>query len=215
MTGVRISPRRPIFNPENHPCLLYLKEIQIQQSMTKDELQEIVSKSKSKTDVCRLVWGYINGRNNRKLNELLDEYQIDISHFDSGADKHRKYEKVTKICPVCSNEFEALKNKREKQTCSHSCSNSFFRSGINHPNWKESAYRTTCFKNHKKMCVICEEFRIVDVHHLDENKSNNKPENLVPLCRTHHAYWHSRYRNLIKPQILEYVTQFKASFYKK
>ena len=140
--------------------------------MTREELQEIISKSKSKTDACKLIWGYINGRNNKKLNKLLETYQIDTSHFDKGAEKHRKNEKVTKICPISSKEFETLKNKREKQTCSHACANSYFRSGANNPNWKESAYRTTCFMYHKRECLICGEFRIVDVHHLDGNKTN-------------------------------------------
>jgi hypothetical protein len=180
--------------------------------MTKAELIDIVAQSKSKADACKLIWGYINGRNNKKLNELLEIYQIDISHFDKGASKHWKYERVKKICPVCSKEFQTMKYKREKQTCSHACANSFFRSGANHPNWKVSAYRTTCFKYHKKECLICGEFRIVDVHHLDGNKNNNKPENLIPLCRTHHTYWHSRFRHLIEPQIFEYVEQFKKNF---
>ena len=122
--------------------------------MTKQELQIIIDKSKSKADACKLIWGYINGRNNTKLNKLLEEYQIDISHFDRGATKHWKYERINKICPICSTEFSTLKNKREKQTCSHACANSYFRSGINNPNWKESAYRTTCFKYHKKECLI-------------------------------------------------------------
>ncbi len=183
--------------------------------MTKLDLQKIVDKSKSKADVCKLIWGYINGRNNSRLNILLDKYAIDISHFDGGADKHRKYTKIKKICPVCSKEFETLKGKREKQTCSYSCSNSFFRSGEDHPNWKESAYRTTCFNYHKKECLICGEFRIVDVHHFDGNKTNNKPENLIPLCRTHHAYWHSRYRKLVEPQILKYIEQFKLKLNSK
>lgn len=181
--------------------------------MTQEELSEIVSNSKSKADVCKVIWGYINGRNNRKLNELLDKYAVDTSHFDGGASKHRRYEILKKICPICSSEFETLKNKKEKQTCSHGCSNSFFRSGADNPNWKESAYRTTCFKYHKKECIICGEFRIVDVHHLDGNKSNNKPENLIPLCRTHHQYWHSRYRNLIKGRVIEYAQKFKEKFY--
>lgn len=179
--------------------------------MTKKELQKIVSRSKSKTDVCKSIWGYINGKNNRRLNEMLEKHQIDIRHFDGGAEKHRKYQILKKICPVCSKEFETSAYKKEKRTCSRGCANSYFRSGANHPNWKESAYRSTCFKYHKKECVICGEFRIVDVHHLDGNKENNHPENLIPLCRTHHAYWHSRYRNLIKPQILEYIEEFKKS----
>jgi hypothetical protein len=183
--------------------------------MTQATLREIVNNSKSKADVCKTIWGYVNSRNNKKLSELLEHFKIETSHFDGGAEKHRKYEILKKTCPVCSKEFKTLKNKKEKKTCSHACANSYFRSGINNPNWRESAYRSTCFKYHKKECIICGEFRIVDVHHLDGNKKNNIPENLVPLCRTHHAYWHSRYKNLIKHQILQYIKKFKETLSSK
>ena len=38
-----------------------------------------------------------------------------------------------------------------------------------------------------------------------ENENNNDPENLIPLCPTHHQYLHSRYRNLIIDKINEYI----------
>jgi hypothetical protein len=108
-----------------------------------------------------------------------------------------------KICPVCEKEFE-----KKSKTCSHSCANVLFHSGEGNGNWKESCYRTTCFLYHKKECIICGEKNIVHVHHFDENKKNNKPENLIPLCPTHHQYWHSRYRKLIEKKVLKYQKEF-------
>lgn len=96
-----------------------------------------------------------------------------------------------------------------KQTCSRSCSNTHFRSGRGNGNWKEHAYRSTCLLHHEKKCAICPEDRIIDVHHLDNNKKNNKPENLIPLCPTHHKYWHSRHRHLIEVSVYKYVEQWK------
>ena len=93
-------------------------------------------------------------------------------------------------------------------TCSHSCANTYFRSGINNPNWKENTYRTTCFLYHKKECIICGENKIVEVHHLDENNKNNSPNNLIPLCPTHHQYWHSRYKVEIEQKVIDYITEF-------
>jgi hypothetical protein len=104
-------------------------------------------------------------------------------------------------CPVCGN---LVKHKRNK-TCSYACSNTLFRSGPNNPNWKDETYQTTCFHYHKKECVVCKETNIVEVHHLDEDRNNNDPSNLVPLCPTHHKYWHSRYRSLIEDQVWAYV----------
>lgn len=111
-----------------------------------------------------------------------------------------------KICPVCSGLFYST-----GVTCSCKCANTFFRSGTNHGNWKPTSYRTTCFSHHKKQCVVCGEQRIIEVHHFDEDKKNNSPENLVPLCPTHHQYLHSRFKFLVVDRVTEYVTEWKRS----
>jgi predicted restriction endonuclease len=103
-----------------------------------------------------------------------------------------------------------LVQKGEKIVCSHSCSNTYFRSGENNPNYKDGfdgdkAYRKICFKYHSKKCCICGFEHIVEVHHMDCNKNNNDPNNLVPLCPNHHRMFHSRYRQLVTPLIEEYI----------
>lgn len=126
----------------------------------------------------------------------------------------RKLPRVTKQCPVCEKEFETFEDHhpKSKTTCSIACSNTYFRSGRNHPNWKEDSYRTTCFLHHERLCVVCGEHRVVEVHHLDENRENNDPTNLVPLCPTHHRYWHSKYKPLIESIVLSYVAEFKLAY---
>lgn len=119
------------------------------------------------------------------------------------------YEPIEKNCPICGTKFTTRKDSpREKMTCSHSCANSYFRSGVNNPNWKENSYRSTCFHFHKKECIVCGENKIVEVHHLDENNKNNSPNNLIPLCPTHHQYWHSRYKEEIEQIVIDYITEF-------
>lgn len=110
-----------------------------------------------------------------------------------------------RLCPVCN---KPIKNYRTSTTCSHSCSNTYFRSGSNNPNWSIDNYVTTCFAYHDKKCVICNEENIVSVHHFDYNHNNNSPENLIPICPTHHMYMHSRYRYLIESTINNYATEF-------
>jgi hypothetical protein len=127
---------------------------------------------------------------------------IGINRHEQGCSKNPINQKE---CPVCKIMF-----KGNSVTCSYSCSNTYFRSGKNNPNWKESTYRTTCFEYHKKKCVVCDEDKIVEVHHMDENKDNNLPENLIPLCPTHHQYFHSRYKELVLPKILEYIQKFNS-----
>lgn len=109
------------------------------------------------------------------------------------------------ICPVCNKEYVG-----KSKTCSYSCSNTFFRSGEQNPNWKETQYRTTCWKHHDKKCLVCGEEKIVAVHHVNEDHDDNRPENLVPLCPTHHQYVHSRYRNEVQPFIDAYLKRFTS-----
>lgn len=110
-----------------------------------------------------------------------------------------------KLCKVCTKPIKDYRHT--KGTCSCACSNTYFRSGINHGNIKQ--YRTICFLYHKKECIICKENIIVEAHHYDRNNKNNKPDNLIPLCPTHHKYYHSRHRILINNKIDKYRDNFK------
>ena len=99
----------------------------------------------------------------------------------------------TKECECCGKEFifegrENTKAFERAKFCNRSCSN-------NRSNWwKDNAthYRTIAFQHYDKKCVICGFDKIVTVHHIDENHSNNKPENLVVLCPNHHEMIHSK-----------------------
>lgn len=51
-------------------------------------------------------------------------------------------------------------------------------------------------------CILCSFNKIVDLHHLDENHSNNNPNNMVGLCPNHHKMLHIlEYRELLKDTI--------------
>ena len=121
----------------------------------------------------------------------------------------------TKICPVCNATFIG-----DKTTCSHSCSNTYFRhsreGGSKRASDQEllerNDYRRLCFRYHEKKCVVCDETNIVAVHHLNEDSSDHRPENLIPLCPTHHQYWHSGYKHLVYDIVLEYVSKWKENF---
>lgn len=75
---------------------------------------------------------------------------------------------------------------------------------------KESAkYRAICFEAHGKSCWVCGESFVVEVHHVDRNKKNNVPENLAPLCPTHHRYYHiPELRNQVEPIIIQKLASF-------
>ena len=148
-----------------------------------------------------------NGATRAYLKKISLHHNVEIPKYETP----RKYELIEKECPVCGKIFKTSKGtKREKQVCSCACSNTYFRSGENNPNYKDGfdgdkAYRKICFKHHPKKCCICEFDHIVEVHHMDCNRENNNPNNLIPLCPNHHKMFHSRYRQLVSPLIEDYI----------
>lgn len=59
------------------------------------------------------------------------------------------------------------------------------------------------YKKITKQCIICGFDKIIDLHHIDQNKNNNSESNLIGLCPNHHKMIHDyRYReeifNLLK-----------------
>ena len=183
-------------------------------NVTKKEFAKIVKESVSKSEVCRKLGIAGNGIGLRKITTLSEQYDVDISHFSHKAAMNkfqRKYELVTKQCPVCGAEFETNKgHSREKITCSYACSNTHFRSGQNNPNWKDDinewTYRRICFSVWERKCIICGFDKVVDVHHLDENHNNNDVRNLVPLCPNHHKMYHTtQYKQEVLQEIKKVI----------
>lgn len=79
-------------------------------------------------------------------------------------------------------------------------------------NKDRDSQKSIVFRYHKKECVICGESFIIAKHHYDGNRKNNHPMNFVPLCPTHHQYWHSRYRSLIRDQVVDYLKRVQKDF---
>lgn len=167
--------------------------------MTKQELQLFADKSHNISDFSRrLGYTYINGRILRKVATLISEYCINVDHFVKHVNfQKRQYTLVVKVCPACNTTFEIKRypnNKRPEQVvCSNGCANTWFRSGLNNPNFKNGGgtwryYTKTCFENWDEICAIpdCCWSISLDVHHVDRNRKNNDPTNLLPLCPNHH-----------------------------
>lgn len=147
---------------------------------------------------------------NAKAVKMFQAVGVDVREVLKENAKKRFY--LTKECLQCKKLFTIKRCNRDKHTCSYACSNTYFRSGKDNPRWKGNRYRNVCFLYHEKKCIICGEFNAVEVHHLDENSKNNDPRNLMPLCPTHHQYWHSRYKPLIQEKVLEYAALFSERY---
>jgi len=113
-----------------------------------------------------------------------------------------------KLCPVCK---KPIKDYKHNVTCSSKCARNYYSEMYKEYGKKDKnlTYTTICFENHKKECIICGENIIVAVHHYDHNPNNNKVENLIPLCPTHHMYMHSKHIYIIKECVDEYQNNFK------
>lgn len=109
------------------------------------------------------------------------------------------------ICPQCGIRFE----EKFGLTCSTSCANKYFHKGpiplTDEELITRGRYRDICFRYYEKKCIICGEQNIVGVHHYNGNPIDHRPENLVPLCPTHHKYLHSFYKNLIFCSVVLYM----------
>jgi hypothetical protein len=123
-------------------------------------------------------------------------------------------------CENCNTSFiveerEKLHPQKESYYCNRSCANSVGGRAKSDKDYSlgNLNYRTICEKHHEMKCLVCGEEKIVAVHHVDEDHSNNDPKNLVPLCPTHHQYVHSRYRDEVQPIIDRYIEEKWGGMY--
>lgn len=177
--------------------------------ISKEELEKVVSESVSVNEVHKKlpIFSY-SGGGRLRLVEHIKSYNISIEHFSKIAvsDKIRKYPIIIKICPICQKEFEARQGEpKEKQTCSYGCSNTLFKTKrVKTENLK--LYRNMCFRVWEKECALCKFDKVVEVHHIDENRDNNTIPNLIPLCPNHHVMVHTaEWSEDIKKQISEKI----------
>jgi len=117
--------------------------------------------------------------------------------WNKNAHSYKRWGKIKSFyveCFSCQKKFdvkerEKLFPQKNKYFCSRSCANSMggkakvAKYGI-------SSYVTVAKKYFSEECAVCGENRVLDVHHIDENRNNNSPENLIFLCPNHHALWH-------------------------
>lgn len=127
-------------------------------------------------------------------------------------------------CGYCGKELEKLPNelKRSKsglmfcdKSCACSYNNTILRSGVNNPNYiagnrLSANYITKAFKLYKAKCAKClmDDIDCLEVHHIDENHSNNEDDNLLILCSNCHTLIHKN-RFTIKDCIIEKLESFE------
>jgi hypothetical protein len=108
------------------------------------------------------------------------------------------------VCGTCGKEIyktqsEIKRSKSGQVFCNKSCACSFnntlLRSKENNPNWKNgnTSYVKSAYENYLPECTICgfNDLDALEVHHIDEDRSNGNIDNLIVLCANHHSLVHS------------------------
>ena len=85
--------------------------------------------------------------------------------------------------------------------CSQSCSASFNNSAkkIGFSAWRRKhaivatpTYADVCLQYWPAVCAICGWELCIEIHHIDRDRKNNDPQNLIPLCPNHHKLTQKR-----------------------
>lgn len=95
----------------------------------KDKIKEIISECKSKADIVKKLEIKSGGAIYKKIDKIIEEEKLDISHFIIKPEKgESKYKKIKKECLECRNEFETKEeHPKETKCCSRKCSNKYFK----------------------------------------------------------------------------------------
>jgi very-short-patch-repair endonuclease len=183
-------------------------------SYTKQELQQVADRCFDRTAFAtELGYLYYNGRIARDIRELIEFQGLSIDHFDSTkkVKERRKYPVITKMCPVCSKEFETQRgHPREKITCSYACSNTYF-AGIRHTDASrtkvsqslKSNFEADCFERNipsriSKECLTCRKpFEVLP--------SKADKEFCSSACSTKYSWTDPEYRDKILQAIQQRI----------
>lgn len=130
----------------------------------KEFLQETVKECTSKADLCRALDLIPHGGIYKQIDNLIEKYQLDISHFSNNTwNKGKKYR--TKQYSL-----NDILVKNSPITNTTSLKNRLIRNGIKHAR-----------------CEICGFSEKVELHHINGDYTDNRLENLQILCPNCHA----------------------------
>lgn len=125
----------------------------------------------------------------------LDSYKnVALSIRNRVDNKLGEHKEFTVDCACCGTQFIVIEREmqfplKEHYFCSRTCANSVG-GKAKADKYGYKGYRTIAEKYYKQQCVVCGVTDILDVHHIDENRENSHPSNLIFLCPNDHYRLH-------------------------
>ena len=102
---------------------------------------------------------------------------------------------------ICGARFQRSRNENgqledyqvfmKRRFCSLSCANSRGKGGLS-----RNAFQARARKLLKPACECCGTTARLHAHHVNENWTDNRPENVQTLCVFCHQFWHATHRRL-------------------
>ena len=146
-------------------------------------------------------------------------FQVQLKYHNSGRGRYcskkcqseasKTPKDLNSICCLCHEPFYAsasrkLNSKSGFIFCSTKCKNNALSIGVGFESMlphhygsstsgQSKTYRRIAFKHHPAKCADCgwDKYKeVLEVHHLDMDRTNNTPKNLVILCPTCHTVRH-------------------------
>lgn len=164
----------------------------------------------------------VKGTNMPSIRQIIDEWgSLNHCLLDLGiiTDTKRAVNKNVHTCAYCGKKFNAY---GKRKYCSLDCKTKGARKYEGDTtSTNVQSYRRIAFKNYDWKCHLCgfeedleytkgtKTFKypvILDVHHIDEDRTNNKVDNLIILCPTCHAKIH---RGIIKIERIKPFQKFR------
>lgn len=163
--------------------------------MTQEEFEQRVAEYTNNS--VKVISPYVNKRTKVTIKCKTCGYEWEISpasltpgitqQYSFAGCPECKYQEVE--CAYCHKKFKRLKSELAKSKsgyvyCSHECGNKH-KNLLRYNSEDGTEYRRNAFLNYPHKCAACgydADERVLEVHHIDENRKNNKIENLIILC---------------------------------
>lgn len=175
--------------------------------------------------------GKIFSRKRSEVNRTMYQYCSPECYTTlSRGPNHPRYQALFDTCGWCNQIIQIKGNQvGQRNFCSRPCANaahSEYISGTNNPRYIDGGGTSRYSKEfrdvailvrnrHGHQCVLCQRSRIengqeLDVHHINYDKQDNRPGNLVALCRWCHGKMHGspEQRHQWKEFWLDVLSQF-------